>query len=160
MKNNSHSHKIIEVVTCLRGRHFYGVNGKAVHFTPGVVALIDRETLHDAVYSDHHNPCVDFWLHFYPGGHYTLIFVYHTPRHPECIVPVQLSKGELTEKLKQAGAQLYESDRARARLKHQRHLLYLLHELFEALESSNVTTKNIDNAPIIDSVKQYIEGHL
>lgn len=159
IKKNSHSHSYHEVMVSLLGAHIYGINNKALQFTPGTSALIPSNLPHDSWYSPHHAQCVDFWVHFLPQGGVVLNFVYHDPLTGPDLVRVPPPATELLDDFTKAGSLLNRSSSTDS-LKARRFIGYLLHELFELLMEINPGSQQIDEQSVVDEVKCYASHHL
>lgn len=160
MKANAHCHEFVEILVGLRGVHSYGIGERVLKVEPGVATIIPRNINHDSLYGRHHAECVDFWLHLFPGGAVTLNFVHHSPRGETISLPVGRPAMDLVEDFRRASRLLYQSAAPLDRHKAGHFLLYLLHELFEMLMETNLSSQAVDEQSVIEAVKRYVEGHL
>lgn len=160
MRTNDHFHEFNEIVVCLRGDHLYGVDGRALRLSPGRAALLPRKVPHDALYWPRHDSCVDFWLHFFSNGAFTLNFIYHDTLRGIEAVPVRLPAVALLEDFRRAARLLSRTNNGLERRKADHFLIYLLHELFELLMETDLGSQAVDEQSVIEAVKQYIADHL
>ncbi len=161
MRDNAHCHDYAEVFVCLSGSHFYGINGVAHQLLPGNVVLLPNRLMHDQVYCDHHQECVDFWLHFLPHGRVTLNFVFHTPGLKYVSIPVPGLSPFFADDFKRAAALLHcEGKASEGNSKREHFLLYLLHEIFEVLMEKDLEESPGEESSLIEEIKRYASEHL
>ncbi len=132
MCENTHLHAYVEAVVCLKGSHFYGINGRTISFDPGSVYLIPANQPHDGWYGPHHRACIDFWLHLLPNGHVTMNTVHHKPDEGPILTPVTCPDPGLLPDLTRACLLVNEAVKdASATKKTICFLLFLLHSLLK-----------------------------
>jgi len=162
MCENSHLHAFSEIVVCLEGTHFYGVNGQALAMGPGSIVLIPQNMAHDSWYSVHHDACTDLWLHFLPHGYVTLNTVRHEPAKGPAISSLACPDPGLLSDFNRAFSLIHQSpvENGTVSRRASAFLLYMLHSLFEKLVEGKRVRKTSDETPIIKSIKEYATNHL
>lgn len=159
MSKNSHSHDYDEIVVSLVGTHDYGMNGRAIPLSPGRAALIPARTSHDFWYGKFHAPCVDFWFHILPHGKVSANYTIHHPARELVCIPVPFLAVQFQEEFAQAATLLrVPGDIPRKKALH--FLLYLLHETFEFLMTTEIDHPADNDFSVIDDIKIYAAKHL
>ncbi|HWL51564.1 MAG TPA: AraC family transcriptional regulator [Chthoniobacteraceae bacterium] len=161
LRENAHCHDYPEILVCLSGSHFYGIDGVAHRLAPGSVVLFPNRQMHDQTYDDHHQACVDFWLHFLPHGRVTMNFIFHTPGSKYVSHSISGLAPLFADDLKKA-ATLLHGDRnlSTANPKREHFILYLLHEIFETLMEKDLNQPPDDELSLIEEIKRYACEHL
>lgn len=158
MEEHSHTHSYTEICLCFVGEHFYGVNGKAVKLSPGSAILIPRQVLHDSRYSEHHQPCVDFWIHLLPHGHVTMNFVEHRPGTTPVSTSVAFRDSHFPEDFQRVFSLLDGEEKPSSQTTS--FLFYLLHDVLEKLRQGEITDVAPDENSIIANMKEHITKNL
>lgn len=158
MGEHSHLHSYTEIVLCIVGEHFYGVGGKPIKLSPGSAVLIPKQVLHDSWYSEHHEPCVDFWAHLLPHGHVGLNFIEHRPGATLSVTSVQVKDADFLADCQRACALLETKERSSRRTAS--FLFYLLHSLLEKLSEGTIAKTAADENAVIEHIKKHIAENL
>lgn len=159
MNKHSHSHDYNEIVVSLVGKHDYGMNGRAMKLSPGRALLIPSRTSHDSWYGKHHVPCVDFWFHILPHGKASANYIIHHPARELVSIPIPFLAAQFQDEFARASTLLHAS--GDIPYKETLHfLLYLLHEAFEFLMTSDAEHSEANDFSVIEDVKIYATKHL
>lgn len=162
MLRHSHQHSYEEIVVCLQGEHVYGLNSQAVQLLPGSALSINRHLPHDSTYSLHQKPCVDFWMHFCPGGPVAMKVVDHHPQRALKQLRVPCPEGQLLSDLRRA-ATLLDQATAAGGISHRKtegFLTYVLQSLFEKLAEGIYRAAPNHEAALVESIKNYARRNL
>ncbi|MFV0415812.1 MAG: helix-turn-helix domain-containing protein [Chthoniobacterales bacterium] len=161
MKANSHSHNYDEVVVNVRGPHWIGSNGRAVHLLPGQILFLPRLETHDATYGPLHKSCVDFWMHFLPGNRVAMNFVIHHPDRDYEFLPVYPSDEELRRDVLRLGVLTAEAaHQTEAHTERYFYLAYFLAKFFRGIASNKKFFSAPAEKDLILGIKQYITRNL
>lgn len=160
---NAHSHGFDEILVCLQGPHWYGIDGSPKRFESGAVELLPKMRPHDSGYTPLHGPGIDLWLHLLPHGYATMNFF--------CLcedglgAPLALpspSIGPLKGEIQKLYSLLERPDlpATGGSAKAQRYIVYLVHELLDWLASGACVSPALGNATVMENIKRYIDRNL